>query len=167
MSRVYSIGHSNHPIDRFIAFLHEYDIVAVADVRSHPYSRWAPQFRKKPLAQALTDAAIEYVFLGNELGGRPQQREYYDGDGRVDYARRALAEDFVAGIQRLIARAHDHPTAIMCAEEDPGRCHRHLLIAPSLRSRGVEVVHIRGDGRTQSADLTGNRTLPRQLSLFR
>jgi uncharacterized protein (DUF488 family) len=161
MSRaaILSIGHSNHAIERFVALLREHGVAAVADVRSRPYSRWVPHFNKAALSSALAAAGIRYLFLGRELGGRPEGDEYYDDDGRVDYARRARAPDFAAGIERLLHVARQGSTAILCAEEDPRRCHRRLLVTPALLAHGAEVIHLRGDGRAEPEEAL-------QLALF-
>lgn len=161
---VHTIGHSNHLIERFIALLREHGIETLVDVRSRPYSRWAPQFQKSRLSRSLTAASIAYVFLGDELGGRPEGREFYDAEGHVDYGRRAQAPDFQASVGRLIDVANQGPTAILCAEEDPGRCHRRLLVTPALQQRGLTVRHIRGDGRVQSDEEFRGQTP--QLHLF-
>lgn len=161
---VRTIGHSNHPIERFIALLREHGIETLVDVRSRPYSRWAPQFQKSFLSRSLTAAGIAYVFLGDELGGRPEGREFYDAEGHVDYERRARARDFQTGVARLLEIARERSTAIVCAEEDPGHCHRRLLVAPALQQNDVTVEHIRGDGRVQTEDEFGGGKP--QLRLF-
>lgn len=161
---VHTIGHSNHPIERFIALLREHGIDTLVDVRSRPYSRWAPQFQKLALARSLTAEGIAYVYLGDALGGRPEGREFYDAEGRLDGQRRALAHDFRIGIDRLVEVARRGSTAMLCAEEDPTRCHRRLLVTPALQGRSVAVQHIRGDGRVQQDDELGERKL--QLRLF-
>jgi uncharacterized protein (DUF488 family) len=162
VTTIHTIGHSRHSGERFVSLLGEHGIVRLVDVRSHPASRWSPQFGKAALAKLLAAHAIEYVFLGRELGGRPEGAEFYRVDGTVDYARRAEAPEFEAGIRRLVGLAHERATAIMCAEEDPARCHRRLLVAPSLRRVGLCVVHIRGDGCIEP-DPGGSR----QIDLFR
>ncbi len=123
MTTIYTIGHSRHAADDFVAMLHAQEIARLVDVRSHPASRWAPQFGKAALAQTLANHAIEYLFLGRELGGRPDGAEYYRSEGTVDYDRRAQAPDFTAGVERLVALARDRRTAIMCAEE-----HHHAAL---------------------------------------
>jgi uncharacterized protein (DUF488 family) len=161
---IHTIGHSSHPLDAFVELLRRHRIAALVDVRSRPYSRWAPHFEKAPLSRALSSEGIDYIFLGRELGGRPEGAEFYTPDGRVDYERRARAFDFQAGIEQLVALAAERATAILCAEEDPSRCHRRLLVTPALERSGLEVVHIRGDGSLQSeAEL---REPTSQLSLF-
>jgi uncharacterized protein (DUF488 family) len=164
MTTVHTIGHSNHPIERFIALLRQHGVATLVDVRSRPYSRWAPQFQKSALARSLADERIAYVFLGSELGGRPDGKEFYDAEGRVDYERRTGAREFQVGVDRLVEIARDASTAILCAEEDPGNCHRRLLVTPTLQRKDVAVLHIRGDGRVQPEDeLSGRKP---QMRLF-
>ena len=165
MTAIYTIGHSRHPAERFVEFLRAQQIAVLVDVRSHPTSKWAPQFGKAALAQTLAADAIDYVFLGRELGGRPQGAEFYRADGSVDYDRRAQAPDFSAGVDRLAAVARERTTAIMCAEEDPARCHRKLLVTPALQRAGFNVMHIRGDGRLEPEDAATPTSA--QLGLFR
>src|SRR5215475_16107430 len=97
-----TVGHSNHPIQSFLDLLTRHTITAVADVRSTPYSRFNPQFRREKLQASLAEAGIQYVFLGAELGARSQDPSCYDADGRVSYAKLARTELFRSGIQRLI-----------------------------------------------------------------
>lgn len=152
---LYTVGHSRHAPETFSALLRTHGIATLVDVRSRPYSRWAPHFRKQILASFLSGDGIDYVFLGKALGGRPDGREFYDVRGRVDYGRRCGAPDFLEGISDLEEIAGRGRTAIMCAEEDPARCHRRLLIAPVLERRGHEVLDIRGDGHLEQATPPG------------
>ncbi|MFO7674915.1 MAG: DUF488 domain-containing protein, partial [bacterium] len=114
------------------------------DVRSAPYSRHAPQFNREPLAAAMERAGIEYLYLGRELGGKPEPPMSFDRIAQTPGFRRA--------VRRLAELSAGHRVAIACGEEDPARCHRRLLIAPALARLGVEVLHIRGDGRVQTED---------------
>ena len=143
---IYTIGHSNHPIDRFIALLQQHGIRAVADVRSTPYSRFNPQFRKERLQAALADAGIRYVFLGEELGARSKDPACYEEGGRVSYVRLAATDLFRRGIERLLTGMQNHRIAIMCAEREPLDCHRTILVARELEKAGVPVTHILKDG---------------------
>ncbi|MGH3427473.1 MAG: DUF488 family protein [Mycobacteriales bacterium] len=147
--RVLTVGHSNHPLDRFLDLLADADVEVIADVRSHPYSRFAPQFNREPLKAALTARGSRYTFLGGELGGRPDGDEFYDADGHVLYNRVADSAWFGAGIDRLVQGLGSWRVAVMCSEEDPTDCHRRLLVARVLLTRGVEVNHLRGDGTVQ------------------
>jgi len=143
---IYTIGHSNHPIDRFIALLQQHGVDAVGDVRSTPYSRFNPQFRKEKLQAALAEAGIRYVFLGEELGARTQDTSCYDETGRVSYAKLAATDLFRRGIERLLAGMQTHRIAIMCAEREPLDCHRTILVSRELERAGVPVTHILSDG---------------------
>jgi len=92
------------------------------------------------------------LYLGRELGGRPEGDDYYDAQGHVLYARLATSSLFLEGIDRLQKGAQTYRVAVMCAEEDPLNCHRRLLIGRVLRERGVALDHIRGDGTLQAED---------------
>ena len=97
---ILTIGHSNHALAKFIALL-QGEVTAIADVRSAPVSRFAPHFNKDRLATSLAEQGIAYVFLGKELGGRPELPELFS-DGVADYEKMAVAPAFKMGIERLI-----------------------------------------------------------------
>ncbi len=147
---VLTIGHSNHALEKFIELLRRHRVTALADVRSAPYSRFNPQFNREPLAASLKAEGIAYVYLGRELGGRPGDRGCYDDDGRVLYGRVAATEPFRRGLERVVEGAARFRIALMCAEKEPLRCHRTLLVAHELDKRGVGVGHIHADGRLES-----------------
>jgi len=149
LHRLLTVGHSNHPIEHFVALVREHSVEALIDVRSSPYSRFAPQFNREALKATLERHGIRYGFLGRELGGRPEDEQYYDEEGHVLYGRVAASVVFQAGIERLERGLDGYRIAIMCSEEDPTNCHRRLLVARVLLDRGVDVVHLRGDGRQQ------------------
>jgi len=136
---LYTIGHSNHPIAYFIGLLRAAGIRRLADVRSIPYSRRWPQFKRAALEAALAAAGIDYVWYGEALGGRPR-------DPEPDYAQLAARPEFEGALGRLIETAREQPTAMMCAERDPLDCHRLHLLAQPLTRRGVELVHLLADG---------------------
>jgi uncharacterized protein (DUF488 family) len=147
---IYTVGHSNHPIGRFLGLLQSHGITAVADVRSTPYSRFNPQFRREKLQAALAAAGIQYVFLGEELGARSQDPACYDADGRVSYARLARTDLFRKGIARLKTGMADHRISLMCAEREPLECHRTILVSRELVREGVAVTHILADGALET-----------------
>ncbi len=149
---IYSVGHSNQPRDAFIALLQRHGIQSLVDVRSAPYSRYVPHFNRPELEYVVERAGMRYLYLGDELGGRPPGDEFYDDEGYVLYYRAARAPFFLHGLERLTDEGALYRTAVMCSEEDPTNCHRRLLIARVLEERGVSVLHIRGDDRIQTAD---------------
>ena len=155
---IYTIGHSNHPLDVFLELLRRHDITALADVRSQPYSRFNPQFNRETLERFLRDNDAAYVFLGRELGARSSDPSCYD-QGRVSYERLAQTDLFRAGLERVIAGREAHLVALMCAEKEPLECHRTLLVARALVERGVQVVHIHADGALEAHDEALRRLL--------
>jgi uncharacterized protein (DUF488 family) len=156
---VYSIGHSNHALADFVALLEASSITALADVRSQPVSRRNPHFDKQELEAAVRERGFVYVFMGEQLGGRPNRASLFDSEGRADYERMCGADDFQRGLDRLETARGKFTVAMMCAEEDPLDCHRGLLIAPALGVRGVDVKHIRGDGTIESTAQMEERLL--------
>lgn len=147
---LFTIGHSNVALDDFLGLLQQHVIQAVADVRTVPRSRYVPHFNAGQLRDALARCAISYVPLGRELGGRPEGAGFYDAQGHVLYGRLAESPAFQEGIGRVLARTQTQRIALLCSEEDPARCHRHLLIGRVLGERGVAVSHIRRDGRIET-----------------
>jgi len=147
---VFTIGHSNHSAEKFVRLLKVYGIEILIDTRSHPYSRHAPRFNARALEAVLSKDGIGYLFLGGELGGRPEGREFYDAKGRVDYALVGCSRPFLDGISRLEKEIRTHTVALLCSEEDPARCHRRLLAGRALEERGIMLRHIRGDGSVET-----------------
>jgi uncharacterized protein (DUF488 family) len=170
MSTVYTIGHSSHSSEEFVALLRRHNIEVLVDVRSAPYSKYAPQFDREILPSDLIPAGIKYLHLGDKIGGRPKKSSQYDASGHVIYGKMATEPEFLSGIERLETGMSRYRVALMCGEEDPTNCHRRLLISRVLLERGHQVQHIRGDGRLESdAELTqesGKPLVNPQPSLF-
>ena len=159
---LYTIGHSNHATEAFIALLRRHSIELIVDVRSQPYSQWTHQFNREVLKQDLTDAGIGYRFMGDTLGGRPDAPLMYDpGEERPNYKRMAASPAHQQAIDELCAVAAGETVAVMCSEGDHTKCHRHLLITQTLLKRGCRVRHIQPDG-----SLVEGTAEPEQLSLF-
>lgn len=147
---LYTAGHSNHALPEFLQLLKQHGIEVLVDVRSHPYSKYVAHFNKEEIQTALKQAGLKYLFLGAELGGRPAEDEFFDDEGHVLYYRVAQSPLFLGGIERVEAGSRHYRVALMCSEEDPAVCHRHLLVGRVLVERGARVVHIRGDGTLQT-----------------
>ncbi|MDQ5884292.1 MAG: hypothetical protein QG556_631 [Pseudomonadota bacterium] len=146
---LYTIGHSNHPIDVFIDLLQKQGITAIGDVRSHPYSRYVPQYSRDSLKEALTNAGITYVFLGKELGARSNNPACYL-QGKVQYHLLAQQPLFTEGINRVKQGIQRYRIALMCSEKDPLDCHRAMLVARHLFKMDIPVQHIHANGRLES-----------------
>lgn len=156
MSTLYTVGHSNHSIEKFIGLLTANGITAVADVRSQPFSRRHPQFNKERLAATLSQRGIAYVFLGKELGARSDDPSCYE-NGKVQYARLAATPLFKSGIERVLAGAEKFRIALMCAEKEPLDCHRTLLVSRALESAGARIEHILADASVEPQEKTMSR----------
>jgi len=161
---VFTIGHSTHPIEQFLGLLERHGVTAIADVRSVPGSRWQPQFGREPLAHALSSRGISYVFLGRELGARPDDSNCYM-DGRVSYARLAASAPFEQGIKRIVDGSQRKVIALMCSEAEPLDCHRTILIARELVDGRVDVDHLLRDGKIESHPDAIRRLLRQQKLL--
>ncbi len=146
---IFTIGHSTHPQERFIALLRQHRITALCDVRSKPYSRFNPQFNREELKEFLRECGIKYVFLGKELGARSEDPACYE-NGKVLYDRLARTDLFRLGLERVQKGMKDYRIALMCAEKEPIECHRAILVARHLADLGLDVQHIHADGRLES-----------------
>jgi uncharacterized protein (DUF488 family) len=138
--------------------LTRHGVESVADVRSHPYSRFNPQFNKSRLELSLAAAGIGYGFLGRELGARSADPACMV-EGRVDYERLAGTPAFQRGLDVLGEHAATKRVALLCAERDPLTCHRAILVARRLQERGFVALHIREDSSLESRDAADARLL--------
>jgi uncharacterized protein (DUF488 family) len=159
---IYTIGHSTHELENFLELLRERSISAIADVRSAPYSRFQPQFNKETLSASLSRAGIEYVFLGDLLGGRSLDPQDFENN-RVVYSRLKSKPSFLTGVERVVSGSTNFKLALMCTEKEPLECHRTLLISHALHQMGQEMMHIHGDGNLESH----SDAMKRLLKLFK
>lgn len=162
--QVFTIGHSNHPMEYFITLLKQHGIDTVVDVRSKPYCRYARHFDQPALAAALKEEGIRYVFLGELLGGGPDDPSYYGDNERAQYEKLAQTKLFQQGIEHVIKGASRYRIVLMCAEKDPNKCHRGLLVARVLHERGVDVQHILADGELETHDMAMDRLAAEYLT---
>lgn len=150
MNRIYTIGHSSHPIERFIGLLSMHGVQAVADVRSNPNSKRFPQYNRNELKAALQSQGMHYVFLGRELGARRREKEAYEG--RIaSYELIAKLLTFQEGIERIRSGSEKMTLALMCAERDPLQCHRTILVCRNLPSElRNQVFHVLDTGKLET-----------------
>ncbi|MFM1842571.1 MAG: hypothetical protein RLZZ490_1307 [Cyanobacteriota bacterium] len=161
MNPLFTIGHSNHSPEKFIELLEFHGITALADVRSLPYSRYLPHFNQPALQALLPQAEIRYVFLGAELGARPDNPDCYV-DGKALYEKIAATDNFQKGLNRLLKGANDYRIALMCAEKDPLTCHRAILICQHLLPFNLEIGHIHSNGELEYHEALEERMLKAQ-----
>ncbi|WP_447979200.1 DUF488 domain-containing protein [Candidatus Nitrospira bockiana] len=154
---IWTIGHSTRDLQSFLVLLQDRGVRRLLDVRRFPYSRRHPQFHTDPLAERLRDQAIDYRHLP-ALGGRrtPRADSVNTGwrhRGFRGYADYMQTEEFQGALDELMRLAKGEPSAVMCAEAVPWRCHRSL-IADALVVHGWRVEHILGPSRTEPHRLT-------------
>lgn len=162
--QLHSIGHSNASIEKFLALLKQHEIGLLADVRSQPYSRYNPHFGREALKQVVMAEGINYVFLGDRIGGKPANADLILPNGKVDYEKLAATEVFQFGIDQLLKLAESDKVGFMCAEADYKHCHRYWLITRTLVERGIEVQHILHTGEVVGS--AAAEFQPAQPSLF-
>jgi uncharacterized protein (DUF488 family) len=174
---VLTVGHSNHPLDRFLALLARHGVETLADIRRFPGSRKHPHFNRDDLAAALPKSGVEYHWL-EALGGRRQKQRGespnlgLENQGFRNYADYMATDEFRAGVEQLLEVARRKRTAIMCAEGLFWQCHRRL-VSDFLVANGVAVEHIMPGGELRPHTLTtgavienGRVTYPGEKSLF-
>ncbi len=150
-----TVGHSNRSLADLLALLKEAGVDRVVDVRSYPASRRHPWFNREALSASLEEAGIAYQWEGRDLGGRRRQRPEDAArhpamarGGFRAYARHMEGREFAAALNRVLAACSEQ-TALMCAEADPGRCHRSMVADFLEAVRGIPVHHIMGPGRVK------------------
>ena len=151
---VYSIGHGNKKIEDFIQELNAFEIQFLLDIRSKPFSKWNPQFNQNELKFKLEDKRIKYVFVGDSLGGLPEDRSCYDFNGKVVYDLIKEKDFFKEGLERLTtANEKQIKIAIMCSESKPEECHRSKLIGQELLKKNISLKHIISDKMVKSQEM--------------
>jgi len=158
VSRIWTVGHSNHPIERLVEILKAHSIERIVDVRRFPASRKWPHFNAPALATSLPAAGIEYVGI-SELGGRRKPRAdsphvAWRSDAFRGYADYMETEEFVRELARAMSLARERRSALMCAEALPWRCHRSVL-ADAFLAHGWEAFEILSEKEARSHELPG------------
>jgi uncharacterized protein (DUF488 family) len=160
--KVWTVGHSTHPLDAFVALLIAHDIAQVADIRTVPRSRRHPHFDSDALARSLPERGVAYVHLSSLGGWRDANSDSPNGAWRNlsfrGYADYAMGEEFADGLAQLRGVAADRRTAMMCSEALWWRCHRRL-VADRLLAAGDCVFHIGSAGRVSAHQLTSFATV--------
>jgi uncharacterized protein (DUF488 family) len=170
---LYSIGHGQKTLEEFYEELTSFNIQYVIDVRSSPYSKWAPQYNQREIAQYLRNNNIVYAYMGNIIGGRPINDLCYDSEGHFDYEKMAQESSFKKGLNRLVnANEKQFNVAVMCSESDPALCHRSKLIGRELyENYHINMKHIVSAGKFVDEihvimELTKGQWTPSNQNLF-
>lgn len=154
---IYTIGHSTRPIDEFLALLKQHGVTQLVDIRTIPRSRHNPQYEQSALEKSLPAAGIDYIYMKGLGGLRPKAKDSVNLGWRNEsfrnYADYMQTPEFTHAVESLITLAQQKPTAIMCAEAVPWRCHRSL-VGDALVVRGIEVLDIIDEHGTKPHAIT-------------
>ena len=135
--RIFTIGHGNAPFQEIEGILQIHGVATVVDVRSVPYSKYSPDFRKSALSAAAAAAGLGYRWMGDRLGGCSPEPDPLDS-GSTSLG----SPSFQGAIAEVIALSNSGPVVLLCAERDPEHCHRRVVLAPQFEALGIEVYHI-------------------------
>lgn len=157
MGPLFTVGHSTRALDELVRMCHRAGVRMLADVRRFPGSRRSPHFARQALEEGLPTHGIHYHWLP-ALGGRRRRAKGapsspWQVEAFAAYADYMRSPEFRAGIAELLASLTEHPTAIMCAEASPYRCHRRL-ISDWVELHGIEVIHLIDEGRSEPHRVT-------------
>ncbi|HIQ51044.1 MAG TPA: DUF488 domain-containing protein [Nautiliaceae bacterium] len=146
MREIYTTGHSILEVDKFISLLKDNNIDTIVDVRSIPYSKFASQFNKETLKHYLKENNIYYIYMGDSLGARYEDKALLFDDGKVNFKKVQETISFQNGISRLEkGLSKGYKIALMCSEKEAFDCHRFVLISEFLARNGISIKHIYPD----------------------
>ena len=143
---IYTVGHSSLNFMQFITLIQANNITHIVDIRSIPYSKYAPWSDKSRLAELLRPFKIKYTYLGHKLGGKAIQK------GQVSHplslTQQMVYDEAIRGLLQLSMLGN---LTLLCAEGDPAKCHRQHIIAQTLLDSDAKVLHILKDGTIKEA----------------
>lgn len=143
---IYTIGHSNYPVEKLISMLRHYGINCVVDIRGIPYSKYNIQYNKETIAKTLKAAGFLYIYMAKEFAANRDNKISYNEEGYSDFEKVITEKEFLNGIERLkIGIKKEYNIALLGAMQDPIRCHRSILVGRALRQNGFNVNHILDD----------------------
>ncbi len=146
MKTIYTIGHSIYEIEDFVELLKQNQINTIVDVRSTPYSKFAPQYNRETLKKYLKQNSICYIFMGDLLGARYEDKTLLFDDGKVDFKKVQETKNFQDGVMRLQKGIEKgYSISLMCSEKEAFDCHRFGLISEFLSKKSIEINHIYSD----------------------
>ena len=143
---IYTVGHNSLSFMQFISLVQANNITHIVDIRSIPYSKYAPWSDKSRLSELLRPFKIHYTYLGHKLGGKKASKET-----RARQQDSTTQDVYDAAIQVLLQLSMRGNLTLLCAEGDPAKCHRQHIIAQTLLDSGIKVLHILQDGAVTEA----------------
>lgn len=158
MGELYTIGHSTYPVKNIIQLLQHFNIHYVLDVRSMPYSKYAPQYNKDTLSNTLKSNDITYAYMGKYFGARQLDENYYP-EGYLDFELFRGSELFKSGLNNVQKGLEKYNIALMCTEKNPFDCHRAIMVSRGFELVGINVQHILHDFTSISQEELNNQLL--------
>lgn len=157
---IFTIGHTNYSVEKFVDLIRAYNINCVVDVRSTPFSKYTPQFNENNIKSELNKRGIYYLKMGNEFGARRNNRELYTIDGYLDFEKTRKDVEFLKGVERIKQGCNKgFNITLMCTEKDPFDCHRTIMVSKGLKDNGIIINHILPNKEIQSQDKIEKRLL--------
>jgi uncharacterized protein (DUF488 family) len=146
VNTIYTIGHSIYENEHFVKLLKQNQINTIVDVRSTPYSKFAPQYNRETLKEYLKQNSICYIFMGNLLGARYEDKTLLFYDGKVNFKKVQETKNFQDGVMRLQKGIEKgYSISLMCSEKEAFDCHRFGLISEFLSKKSIDINHIYPD----------------------
>ena len=162
---IYTIGHSNYSLDKFINILKHFNIDCVVDIRGTPYSKYNVQYNKEMLRYSLINAGFTYIYMAKEFAAKRENKISYNNYGYSDFEKVINEDDFKKGIERLKKGClNGYNIVLLGAMQDPIRCHRSILVGRELVKHGFKVKHILDDLSVKSQSYINNRLLDKYYS---
>lgn len=145
---VYTIGYSNGDFDSLMDRMRPHGITHLVDVRTNPYSRYQTDFRGEEFARRIRAEGLQYIFMGDKVGGKPTDASITDETGVIDPMKLREAPYFQLGVAKIVEAAQNPQRKIMlmCGCARPEQCHRGRVLCESLLDDGVESNHVLVDG---------------------
>lgn len=170
--QLFTVGHSTYPLEDFINLLKKNDVQYIIDVRSTPYSKYAPQYNSNILEKELNKHKIRYFHMGKFFGARQTEKRYYNAEGYLDFELFRESDAFKKGVNNIEIGLKKYNIALMCTEKHPIDCHREIMVARGFELAGIDVKHILPDGSVISQQEVNRMLLDMyfpermQLSIF-
>lgn len=162
---IYTIGHSNYPVEKLIDMLKYYNINTVVDIRGIPYSKYNVQYNKETIAETLKEAGFIYIYMAKEFAANRENKISYNKEGYSDFEKVIAEKEFLQGIERLKTGCEKgYNIAILGAMQDPIRCHRSILVGRALRENGFKIKHILDDYTLASQEIIEENLLDKYFS---
>jgi uncharacterized protein (DUF488 family) len=151
---LYTIGYGNKTLNELVNTLKGFGVTVIYDVRSIPASRNNPAFDRANLVPELPKLGMRYFFGGDNIGGKPTNKSFYNAVGVLDYSLLQASELFKTAIQKLCDGIVNQKlkVALLCGEYDAAECHRSRLIGTFINEYypSIEIQHITGKGTLES-----------------